>query len=95
MSHKFLLWQPSKPVFKHDTTALEILNNYSKVGLKKPEDTANAVKVAEKDCSNSAGDERGILVYDVKAETTKGEPTLFKGQFSDLSPAHEINESST
>lgn len=94
MSHKFLLWQPTKPAFKHDSTALEILNNYSKVTVKKEEEQACLPKPTERESSNSAGDEGGILVYDIKAEVVKGDSTQFKAQYSDLPPAYEISESS-
>ena len=94
MSHKFLLFQPSKPAFRHDSTALEILNNYSKIGLRPEEKPLHASKVPDQIISNCTLEDGGILVYDVKAEMIKGEPSPQRLLEQEIFPVQEINETS-
>ena len=92
MSHKFLLFQPSKPAFRHDSTALEILNNYSKIGLRAEDRPLPVAKVPEPTISNCTMEDGGVLVYDVRAEMVKGDPSPQRLHEQESFPVQEINE---
>lgn len=93
MSEHFFPWQSPKSAFTHDSTAMEILNNYAKVQVRE-EPKPNKSKSTGRPGINLTYESGGILVYDVKAEFSHHciqgqnftEPSVF--------PLQEITESS-
>lgn len=93
MSHKFLPWQASKSGFSHDSTALEILNNYSNVHLKE-DPRIHKSKSTGRPSMNWTYEHGGILVYDVKAVNSLHTPPPDASPEPFSFPIQEINESS-
>ena len=62
MSHKFFPWEPSKPSFIQDPTALEILNNYAKINSIPENTSGNKSKSTGRAGLNYIYESGGILV---------------------------------